>query len=119
MVELKQVVAGVLEYAQQNIVANMPAKSPKRLGFDIAIGMLQLNIDSTCNKVKSNSYYAMAKDFGIVDEHDNIDLDKAVPVIKNAVQNDGLEYVTKTGDQFAFDANDVDQLVQIIKTIRV
>ena len=119
MVSLKQVIAGVLEYAQQNIVANMPAKSPKRLGFDIAIGLLQLNIDNTCQKVKSNEYYAMVKQFGIVDDNDMVDLDKAIPVIQQAMQKDGLEYVTKSGDQFAFDVSDIDSLVKTIKSIRV
>lgn len=113
MVNLAQVQAGLNQYIAQEFLSKMTGW--QKWVFGASAAMLNSNIANVFNQLKENG---LVKMLGVIDQNDNIDLDKLYAAFKEQARQSSITFDLPVVGATTLNESDVDKLYSFIKGVR-
>lgn len=112
---IDQVKAGVASFLDKNLIPLLPEKSWKRVVYGAAIGMY---INKADQYVPALMQSPVLKPLGIFREDGTIDLDAAMPYVKQQIGTDGFDVDIPGLGAITFKEADIQTLYNEIKSAK-
>lgn len=112
MVTLAQVQAGLNRYIAQEFLSKMTGW--QKWVFGASAAMLGNNITGIFNQLKGNN---LVKMMGIIDDNDNIDLDKLYAAFKEQARQSSVTFDLPVIGATTLNEGDIDKLYSFIKGV--
>lgn len=112
MANLAQVQAGLNQYIAQEFLSKMTGW--QKWVFGASAAMLNGNITNIFNQLKNSNIVKM---MGVIDENDNIDIDKLYVAFKEQARQSSVTFNVPVIGATTFNESDVDKLYSFIKGV--
>lgn len=110
MVTLAQVQVGLNKYIAQEFLSKMTGW--KKWAFGAAVALMNQNVVAIFNMLKGNKYVSL---MNIVDENDNIDIDKVYAAFKEQARQGAITEDLPVVGATTFTETDIEKLYSFIK----
>lgn len=114
MVTLAQVQAGLNRYIAQEFLSKMTGW--QKWVFGASAAMLNSNITGIFNQLKGNN---LVKMMGVIDENDNIDIDKLYAAFKEQARQSSVTFDLPVVGATTLNEGDVEKLYSFIKGVNI